>query len=96
MPSAVARSLPSTGLILLVWTLTGVLSFFGALAYAELGAMLPTTGGQYVYLREAYGPLVGFLSDGVALARVEHIFNRHFEIGERLIDLGAPSQAVGK
>ena len=39
----------------------GVLSFFGALAYAELGAMLPATGGQYVYLREAYGPLVAFV-----------------------------------
>jgi APA family basic amino acid/polyamine antiporter len=60
--NAVARSLPSAGLILLVWSMTGVLTFFGALAYAELGAMLPATGGQYVYLREAYGPLVGFLS----------------------------------
>ena len=39
----------------------GVLSFFGALAYAELGAMLPATGGQYVYLREAYGPLCAFV-----------------------------------
>jgi len=63
VPNAVARSLPSTGLVLLVWSLTGVLTFFGALAYAELGAMIPATGGQYVYLREAYGPLVGFLSD---------------------------------
>src|SRR5437879_2900237 len=62
VPSSVARSLPSAGLILLVWIVTGVLSFFGALAYAELGAMIPDTGGQYVYLREAYGPLVGFLS----------------------------------
>lgn len=62
VPNAVARSLPSTGLMLLVWSLTGVLTFFGALAYAELGAMIPATGGQYVYLREAYGPLVGFLS----------------------------------
>ena len=62
VPNAVARSLPSAGLILLVWSMTGVLTFFGALAYAELGAMIPATGGQYVYLREAYGPLVGFLS----------------------------------
>jgi APA family basic amino acid/polyamine antiporter len=62
VPNTVARNLPSVGLILLVWSLTGVLSFFGALAYAELGAMIPETGGQYVYLREAYGPLVGFLS----------------------------------
>ena len=62
VPNVVARSLPSAGLILLVWSLTGVLTFFGALAYGELGAMIPATGGQYVYLREAYGPLVGFLS----------------------------------
>jgi len=62
VPGAVARSLPSAGLILAVWALTGVLTFCGALAYAELGAMMPDTGGQYVYLREAYGPLVGFVS----------------------------------
>ena len=62
VPSAVARSLPSVGLILIAWSLAGLLTFFGALAYAELGAMLPDTGGQYIYLREAYGPLVGFLS----------------------------------
>jgi APA family basic amino acid/polyamine antiporter len=62
VPSAVARSLPSVGYILLAWSLGGVLTFFGALAYAELGAMMPATGGQYIYLREAYGPLVGFLS----------------------------------
>jgi|SRR5579871_1248585 len=62
VPGSIARNLPSAGLILAVWTLTGVLTFCGALAYAELGAMMPHTGGQYVYLREAYGPLVGFLS----------------------------------
>src|SRR5437667_792333 len=62
VPNSVARNLSSAGLILLVWIFTGLLSFFGALAYAELGAMMPDTGGQYVYLREAYGPLAGFLS----------------------------------
>ncbi len=61
VPGEVARSLPSRGLILLAWMLSGLLSFFGALAYAELGAMLPSTGGQYVYLRAAYGPLSAFL-----------------------------------
>jgi APA family basic amino acid/polyamine antiporter len=44
-----------------MWLLAGVLSFFGAVAYAELGAMIPATGGQYVYLRTAWGPLWGFL-----------------------------------
>ena len=62
VPNTVARSLPSAVWIVAVWSLTGVLSFFGALAYAELGAMIPDTGGQYVYLREAYGPMVGFVS----------------------------------
>src|SRR5262249_38474000 len=47
--------------ILSVWIFAGVVSFFGALACAELGTMLPSTGGQYVFLRESYGPLVGFL-----------------------------------
>ncbi|HUJ21454.1 MAG TPA: amino acid permease, partial [Bryobacteraceae bacterium] len=53
---------PSAGWIVLVWSLTGVLSFFGALAFAELGAMMPRTGGPYIYLREAYGPLAGFVT----------------------------------
>ncbi len=61
VPNLVARSLPSEPWILACWAFTGVLSFFGALAYAELGAMIPATGGQYVFLREAYGPLAGFL-----------------------------------
>ena len=61
VPNLVARSLPSPPWIIAVWVFTGILSFFGALAYAELGAMLPATGGQYVFLREAYGPLWGFL-----------------------------------
>ena len=61
VPALVARSLPSTGWILAVWIFSGVLSVFGALAYAELGSMIPATGGQYVYLREAFGPLYAFL-----------------------------------
>jgi APA family basic amino acid/polyamine antiporter len=48
----------------------GVLSSFGALAYAELGAMMPVTGGQYVYLREAYGPLCAFLCGWVIVLAV--------------------------
>jgi basic amino acid/polyamine antiporter, APA family len=60
-PNLVARQLPTPGLILAVWIFTGVLSCCGALAYAELGGMIPATGGQYVYLREAYGSLPAFL-----------------------------------
>jgi APA family basic amino acid/polyamine antiporter len=62
LPNLIARSLPSPTAIVSVWIVSGVLSFFGALAYAELGAMMPQTGGQYVYLREAYGPLWAFVS----------------------------------
>jgi APA family basic amino acid/polyamine antiporter len=61
LPNLIARSLPSSGAILSVWIISGALSYFGALAYAELGAMMPATGGQYVYLREAYGPLWAFV-----------------------------------
>jgi APA family basic amino acid/polyamine antiporter len=56
-----AKSIPSASLILLAWIVGGLLSLAGALAYAELGAAMPEAGGQYIYLREAYGPLSGFL-----------------------------------
>jgi len=61
VPNLIARVIDSPPWILAVWIVTGVLSFFGALAFAELGAMLPATGGQYVYLREAWGLLPAFL-----------------------------------
>lgn len=61
VPSSVAQNLHTVPSFLGVWVFTGLLSFFGALAYAELGAMMPKTGGQYVFLREAYGPLPAFL-----------------------------------
>src|SRR5215471_11469716 len=61
LPNLIAQHLPSASAILTIWVLTGVLSYFGALAYAELGAMMPATGGQYVYLREAYGPGCAFV-----------------------------------
>src|SRR5687768_1767454 len=61
VPNTIAQNVPSAPLILAIWIFAGILSLFGALAYAELGAMMPATGGQYVYLREAWGPLWGFL-----------------------------------
>ena len=70
LPNIIARSLPSRGAILAVWIVAGVLSAFGALAYAELGAMMPATGGQYVYLREAYGPCCAFLCGWVFVLAV--------------------------
>lgn len=61
VPNLVSQQLKSSAAILGVWIFAGVISFFGALACAELGCAIPATGGQYVYLREAYGPLIGFL-----------------------------------
>jgi basic amino acid/polyamine antiporter, APA family len=103
VPNSVAQNLGSVPLFLGVWVFTGVLSFFGALAYAELGAMIPSTGGQYVYLREAYGPLPAFLcgwafflviqSGSVATLAVG--FSLYFSyfvplgpVGEKLVSVG--------
>lgn len=56
-----AKSLPSSILIILAWVFGGLITLAGAMTYAELGALYPKAGGQYVYLREAYGPIMGFL-----------------------------------
>jgi basic amino acid/polyamine antiporter, APA family len=57
----IAGPLPQPMLFLGVWVIGGVISLFGCVAFAELGSMFPESGGQYVYLREAYGDLVAFL-----------------------------------
>lgn len=57
----IVRTVGSPGWLLVVWLLTGFVTLVGALSYGELAGMMPAAGGQYVYLREAYGPLVGFL-----------------------------------
>lgn len=57
----IARTVGSPGLLLLVWLITGILTIIGALSYGELAGMMPHAGGLYVYLREAYNPLIGFL-----------------------------------
>ena len=56
-----ARQTGSPGLLLTAWVITGVLTLTAALSYGELAAMMPRAGGQYVYLREAFSPLWGFL-----------------------------------
>ena len=56
-----AATLPSATLLLVAWATGGALALCGGLTYAELGAMFPKSGGVYVYLREAFGPLVAFL-----------------------------------
>ena len=61
VPAEMMQAVGSAKLVYLAWVIGGALSFFGALTYAELGAMKPQAGGEYVYLRDAYGPLPGFL-----------------------------------
>jgi basic amino acid/polyamine antiporter, APA family len=57
----ISRQMGSSGWLLAVWLITGILTLIGALSYGELAAMMPKAGGQYIYLREAYSPLWGFL-----------------------------------
>src|SRR5690349_828210 len=59
--SIIARQVGAPGWLLVVWVVTGVLTLMAALSYGELAAMMPKAGGQYVYLREAFSPLWGFL-----------------------------------
>ena len=66
-PAEVARALPTGGWILAVWAIGGVVALAGALAYAELGAMMPDAGGGYVYIREAFGELAAFLCGWMTL-----------------------------
>jgi len=57
----IARTVGSPGWLMIVWLITGIITIIGALSYGELAAMMPSVGGQYVYLRESYHPLIGFL-----------------------------------
>src|SRR5512140_2385227 len=57
----ISRQLGSPGWLILTWLFTGVLTVAAALSYGELASMMPKAGGQYVYLREAYSPMWGFL-----------------------------------
>ena len=61
VPSLIAQRVPEPGLVIGIWIFSGLLVLCGALTLAELGAMLPQSGGLYVYMREAYGPFWAFL-----------------------------------
>ena len=61
VPAEMMQAVGSSALVYLAWIAGGLLSFFGALTYAELGSMRPVAGGEYAYLRDGYGPLAGFL-----------------------------------
>src|SRR6266487_5587029 len=60
-PATMAAQLGSPVMIIIVWIVAGIISMFGAMAYAELGTMFPETGGQYVYLRYAFGDFIAYL-----------------------------------
>src|ERR1700736_2899248 len=61
VPSSMIRHVGSVQTLFVVWIVAGLLSLFGALTYAELAAAMPEAGGEYVYLRAAYGPFWGYL-----------------------------------
>src|SRR5581483_9343808 len=61
VPAEMMQAAGSARLVYLAWIVGGIFSFFGAVTFAELGAMKPQAGGEYVYIRDAYGPLAGFL-----------------------------------
>ncbi len=102
-PNLVARQLDSAPWILAAWIAGGVVTLFGALAFAELGAMFPSTGGQYVYLREAWGPAVAFLNGWTsfivifsgALAWMAVSFSAYLGEFVRMPHWGAKAAAVG-
>ncbi len=101
-PAVVAHSLHSPELVMAAWTLGGLVALLGAFVYAELGARISSTGGEYAYLRQAYGPLAGFLFGWTTLlvvqaggmAAVAIVFARNLDL---LFDgrLSEPAIAVG-
>jgi len=66
-PGEIAKTVQHPGLVLLVWTIGGIIALTGALTFAELGGMFPKSGGVYVFLKEAYGARAGFLYGWVTL-----------------------------
>lgn len=69
--SEMARDLGSSGWLLFTWLITGVITLFGALSYGELAAMFPKAGGQFVYIREAWGKLPSFLYGWTTFAVIQ-------------------------
>jgi APA family basic amino acid/polyamine antiporter len=99
-PAEVARALPSGTWILGVWAIGGLVALAGALAYAELGAMMPHAGGGYVYIREAFGPLAAFLCGWMTLLLISTGALAAVAMGfagyvERYLDLGMVGGRLG-
>lgn len=61
VPTEMMQAIGSAGLVYVAWIVGGLLSFLGALTYAELGTLKPQAGGEYIYMRDGYGPVAGFL-----------------------------------
>ena len=99
-PAEVARALPTGTWILGVWAIGGVVALAGALAYAELGAMMPDAGGGYVYIREAFGSLAAFLCGWMTLLLISTGALAAVAMGfagyvERYMDLGPVGGRIG-
>ena len=102
VPSLVAESLNNHLLIILVWVLGGIIALTGALTFSELGGMFPKAGGVYVFLKEAYGSLVGFLYGWVillvittgALAALGMVFADFMTTFIALSDIGKKGLAI--
>jgi APA family basic amino acid/polyamine antiporter len=107
-PSLMARNIAAPGVYLGLWALGGLFTLLGAWSYAELAAMMPQAGGQYVYLRRAFGPLSGFLYGwtlflviqsgfiaAVAIAFAKYLGIFLPAIGERQVLLSLPLGPLG-
>ncbi len=99
----ISRQVETPGMLLLAWVVTGIITIFGALSYGELSAAMPKAGGQYVYIKEAFGPLYGFLygwtlfaviqtgtiaAVAVAFAKFTGVFFPSISASNHLIELG--------
>src|SRR5579859_4795157 len=80
-PSIMAGYVASPGLWLGLWIVGGAMTLLGALSYAELAAMFPSAGGQYVFLREAFGPRIAFLYGWTLFLVIQCGFNAAVAIG---------------
>lgn len=93
----ISRDVGSSGWLLAVWVLTGLITLAGALSYAELAAMMPQAGGQYVYLRESYSPLFAFLYGWTAFLVIQTGFIAAVSVAfAKFLGVLVPALGTGK